>query len=482
MPPLQSKVEDVRAEAVPIFLGLLALTATGAVVLGTRYGTIGFAAVFLAVAFGLFLLWRVETLPAITILYMSLLPLESKADVFSLPYFYYTPLSPVLMMAMLAVLFLERNAALPRTHPEAPRKDLLGTWILLLIAWLTFETLRGFALHHQMRFIRSELFNLAFLLAYYFWRTLFRWRGQFEGWMKYIAVVSGLVAIIYMYFVSITFTNVLDFIFFRIITRQTNLLIIAVPVVGALYYSSPHRASRWGWGLLALLLLVETFISQQRGLWLVVAGELFLLVSLYSFRDGWNRVGLRRWAIWVLIPIVLIVVILLGALTLLHIDFPTLFSRWKNIGTKLDASAMMRYFDIRDGLWYFKQSPLIGAGVGATMFISFNHAHFYFFDNSYIMMLFKGGLPMLLLYLVIYGIGLYRAHYVFRYGGTFRLRMFGLAALVAITGILVLSTMYTAILYYRFNFIYMMMFALVTVLKESHCELPGKQPHEPQYA
>lgn len=119
--------------------------------------------------------------------------------------------------------------------------------------------------------------------------------------------------------------------------------------------------------------------SQSRtGLAILVMGTVLLV--LFSI----SRQGVKRW-----IPRLLIIAVVL-VVVLINIDFSPVLGRWTTlVGREKDASTVIRYSLVSEGLSRFVESPLWGFGIDASSSISRYHSYFH---NNYVELLATTGI------------------------------------------------------------------------------------------
>ena len=186
------------------------------------------------------------------------------------------------------------------------------------------------------------------------------------------------------------------------------------------------------------------------------------MATLYNFRNGFTRKAFSRLFTILLVIGIVVVLLFFVIQNLFQIDLSFLFTRWEDFGTLKDSSTMIRVFDIRRIAGNIENSPLIGYGMGALVFTDTMARYFAFMDNSYLMLLFKGGIPYLMISLLIYFTGISRAWIVYRKSPDVDDKMIGAALLSILTAVLINGFASTILVYYRYIIISMLIVATAT--------------------
>jgi hypothetical protein len=448
-----------------LFLCLIALL----IFAWAKRDIIGLSACVLGLALIVKYLWLPETIPALYFAYLALLPIRYTGEDFDIFPFYYSSNSiPIAIAAMGTILLLARLKPYGRLPENRNLPDKLSTIIILLIVWYIFLIFKGLALGNNGLFIFRDSCFVSIFITYFFWRYLFRLKGNINSWLLYILFLSFCVAYLYFYLVSISFTDIVTFVLVRAVTRHGQITIVAIPLIMSYFFIYKRPWQRTIALITMASLLVQVFFTQQRLLWVLLVADVFIFFTLYIHRDGFSTKNFLRWLFTILTALLIIILLILGASIMLEIDLGSLLARW-DLGSTItsDSSLRMRVFDGRRAWSLSEDVWLWGNGSGATFRSVPRGTLSQFFDQSYILPFFTGGLPFVILLTLVYIVGVYRSLWLLLNSKSETVRMLSIAFISIFSSLLLAGIIDTTLVFYRHVFIWMMILAATSVLKEN---------------
>ncbi len=452
----------------PFILLWIPLLSLLALLVFIRTNVSGMLAVFAGFFFLVTLAWRTETYIVCLVSYLAFFPVARYAEYFGFfPVFYYSKVGAVFLFAIAATLLINRGLSPERTQVVEERSDVVGNVLILMFLWMIFEVFHGISRSNPGNFIASEIFGTLPFLGYFIWRSMFRWKGRIEAWFRFLLIVGVVVAFEYFLMVALSWQDIFTFVIQRAITRQGQLIHILIPMAAAFALTTKRRSHRVFYGAAVIIFLIQLFFTQQRALWIANAVGIFVFFTLYAFKDGFKKRGIIVWLTGIGIVSLLFFLVILTARYYFEVDLDVLFKRWRKVSKLItDGSLRMRILDVRNAWEYIKMSPLLGYGMGATIFVIPVGAHFNFLDNSFVITLLKGGVPFFALFISFYCLGLYRAWIVFRKSSDRKIQAFAIVIFSSLVAVMVSGLASINLIYYRFVFIWTMLIAGAVVLYE----------------
>lgn len=449
-------------------LFLLALGIVGIAALGyLQIGTNAIIAVAGGVLFVYFAAWRAETFPLLFLLYLSLFPIGIYAEQFGVfPVPFHPKSIPLFMGLSFIILFLNKDLD-PRQLVEVKHpKDNVGRIVALFLIWATATILFGIAQGQREFAILSEVQMYLLFLSFFLWRAIFRWKGQVEEWLIAFSFIGVLTALEYIFLVAYVFQDIITFVLFRNVTRQSQVIIGALPIVLSLFLIYRNKWTRIGAAFAILLFIVQVFLTQQRIIWLAFVLMTYIYITLFMFRNGFKSSSFMRWLLISLLLLGLLLGLLVLAAWVFNTDIDVLLSRWDQVQNLTDESFMMRVYDSRHLIELVGNNWLTGLGGGIELQVIPSATFFYFIDVSYLTAYLKGGIPFALLLVLIYLGGIYRAFQVYRRAPGTSSQYYAMAIITALSGQMMAGITTVSMIYYRFIFIWMMLVAAAVVLYE----------------
>jgi len=465
---LRDYIQHKGGERLGPFVVLQLLTLAVLCALGYwRFSTMGIFLVLGGLAFAFFAAWRYETYVLLFLAYLGFLPNAGYADQFEILPVFFQGGSTLPAMALIYTMFLLQRNMGEHTHPcIQPRTDHVGTIIILFLTLVAIQTFRGFANGHPVNFMRLELFYLLLYSAYFFWRANFRWKANMTRWVAIVGILGAFVSLEYILLVIVSFQDIVSFVLYRFVTQQGQLTAAAFPILATLFFVS-RKSSQKAAALVGMLLVgIQILLSQQRTLWGVLAFEVLLYFTLYMFRNGFHARVWLRWFLIIVGAIAFFISMLFLGSFIFGVDLTFLLSRWQDVQSLTDRSFLMRVYDAKRAMGLVGNRWLTGLGIGAYLRVIPTSQLYYYFDISYLVAYFKGGIPLVILLVSIYLAGLLRSFQVFRRAPRNTTRLYGAAIFTILVGQMLSGLTTVSMLYYRFIFVWVLLIAAAVVLYE----------------
>ncbi len=441
-----------------------------AIIRGKTYALLGSAMVVATVGF----VWRPWVFPALYLAYICLFPSRHGGDEQNFyPVHYIAQTSLIFLTGMAVVLQANRGVEFLRERGKDLYRqtrnfaDPAGFFMTLLVGWFMIMILYGLSVGNDPKMILFEVSHVFVVFGYFVWRALFRRYGSIENWFFYFISISFITGLIFLFYIASNWQGIISFVVYRILSRQGNIILVAIPVIMSFLLISKSWKARVMWGFALFLSFIQMFMAQARSLWLAVFLLSSIYFSLYSFRNGFTWKGWRTFLSGLLLVLLLLTILLLAVMNIFDADMSILFRRWEDFGTLNDNSTMMRVFDVRHTYALVKQSPIFGYGMGAEMYSVPNAGYSLYIDNSFMHALYKGGFPYLIILMGVYLSGLYRSFQIYRQMDDPELSIFGTAFISTLLTLLFIGNVHTGLTVYRFGFLWMMVIAAAQVMYEN---------------
>jgi len=158
--------------------------------------------------------------------------------------------------------------------------------------------------------------------------------------------------------------------------------------------------------------------------------------------------------------------VLLSASLIMGTDMDTLLTRWDDVQSLQDDSFQIRVFDLKTAISNVGNNWIAGKGGGKLNNWIHSGWNFYYFDISYGVAYYKGGIPLLLLILLVYITSFRKSYKLYRSNAELKYRLLGITFVSTLGGLFFVSWFNCGLLFYRFIMVWMMITAMSTVLLE----------------
>ncbi|GMR25129.1 MAG: hypothetical protein BMS9Abin39_0407 [Ignavibacteria bacterium] len=331
--------------------------------------------------------------------------------------------------------------------------------LIVLTVYAVFSMIVGIQNNNPRGFIINEIYHF----FYYSFSIVIFYLIKERKYYKYIfisiTVIAGLIAAEYLVIYKLSGWS-------RVVTFQSGIFIIALSIVFAyLILKKPNFIKKSLIIGTFIFIFVGLILTLTRSLW--VSGFVALLSIGALYLHLWK--GISKIKISALIIIVLLPVFILG-----------MRSDSKNI--QRSASNEIKYrteslanptgdqsFLMRIELGYyiiikFLESPIIGKGLGDTIkykILSTSNLAVNYPDNSWLFVLWKGGIIGLLLFLWLYFRLFTQTYYILKNTQNIEVKIMTLAILGALAGLMVYSLFTAVLIKYKINIILAIIIAYV---------------------
>lgn len=345
------------------------------------------------------------------------------------------------------------------------RRSSLDVPLALFLILGVASAVIGFLKGHRSFFIVYELFFLSLYLTYW---ILVHGAGD-ERFIRVLFVVLAVATVIasmeYLY-VALTSRRLLVLTTGRIVTRQATMAIVAVPyLVTGLFFPLTKRqriASLTAIGLTLPLLL----LSQQRAMWISLAVSLLFVWTVLWKR---RKVSFRHCLVGLILVAIACAaagrtVALLQGVTGLEIG-QILKQRFMTFWTvSRDPAMLYRIQDYASVVRRIRTHPFVGCGLGDEVFQPSTKMSTPFVDNSFLIVLWKTGVPGLCAYLWLVVSFFRRGFYVIRKATDERTLVLAISTVASFLGVLCVGLSAATLLGYRFIIVWASLLAAIDIL------------------
>ena len=336
----------------------------------------------------------IQSIPTM-LLIINFLPLVYLNNIFHYSFGYEVFFSAPLILLVLLAIF----KYISRLNNLSFSLGYIGKPIFILVIYFTIVGAVDVYNGQSLLWIVQQLFHfylyLLFIPIYY----LVKDRKHFQLMFYFLLVISIVISLEYLIINKLLSS-------YRFVTFQSGFL----PLVSGILFSYLLFRKRFIKRIIVLSLLVVvivgTFVTLTRTLWLVTA--LNLLMTLILFLKVENKLNLSK--------LVMILLMLLFPLLMIsdinninsqeRSDINSLQYRTQSVTNPLeDASFLMRIEFSYYAIQKFLDNPIFGKGLGDYLkykIVFLSNLPNYYLDNSWFYFLWKGGIVGFLLFLWVY--------------------------------------------------------------------------------
>jgi len=429
----------------------------------------GLAILLTVVPFFLIFGLNINSYLIIFISFVATIPAKYHGETYDIYPFYFLTYYCIPFVIIISFLYLI-NSSLKRNnnHLTKSKFDIAGLFIAIYIFLTLFSALRGMFLGNDGNYIYMHTICLTLFIAYFVIRNHLRDNKQFNLWIDFLFVLGFIVSIEYIYITIHNFSDIINFVLMRAVTQHGQLTIATIPITVSYFLFVKSKRKRSFIALVLFLQLIQIFLSQQRILWVAVAVEAGIFVTFYIFRNGFKLKSLITWFLIVLLFASMFFFIIFAATIYLDTDLDFLLKRWDNVKNLTDGSFMMRVYDIRHALDLSKNDWFWGLGMGATIRSIPRGTLSPFFDQSYFLPYFYGGIFLVMSIVCFYLAGIWRSFQIFTKCKNERIRMTGLAILTALAGQMISGMTDVTMIHLPHVIIWVLLIAIAVVMYEKY--------------
>jgi O-antigen ligase len=343
---------------------------------------------------------------------------------------------------------------------DLPRNAKMSIWVALGLL-VVFLTLRGLAKDSRPGDVRAELLAIAYYGVYVFALDCIRSRAHVRAVLATIVLGSMVVCVEYLIMATVSGGSGSVG---RVISQQANMTLASGSILCAIFVTGFVRG--W-WPALGFIPLVITILlSGQRSLILALPAGLGIvtLLSLRSRLARPLRVGALAAAALLAVGVAWFSVSSLRMGQDSATVGESLSKRASPGESTSSASLVIRAISFVH-VWNHRivQEPLVGWGIGNSAQIPIlrgNSFRTIRVDNSYVTLLWKGGVITLALFLALYGAFIVAGWRLTRHRDP-EARVVAMAIVGTLAGVLVASLASSMITHYRFSAIWATLMAIL---------------------
>lgn len=435
------------------------------------------AGLFLVVGslFALLLSWRLETVALLQFVYITLIPIPYVGQNFPVIPFYFNYFSNFpAVIAMMGVLIIHKLHH--RVSGPLIRRDMTGLFVGLFLAMTVFEMIRGFAQNYRFDFMLNLTAYIVLYFIYFFFRDYFVMKNNHYSWLKYMTLYGLVVSLFYFFLVYTVFTDIFSFVIYREITHHSYYALASVPLGLGYFALGKTTRQKVLWFLLVSVFMVQVILGQQRAVWLAIVVVGFTFITLYFFKDSVSLGRIIKYFLVLLSFSALMFLLLITVSSLLKVDLSVLFTRWQGLKQLKDPSIAMRIYDSKRAIALVGDNWLTGMGMGAVVRSSPRGMQSFFFDQSYMLTYFIGGIPYVGLLALIYLSALWNTLVVIYRSKDRRRKILSIAIASSFVGQLVAAMTDLTIYMFGFMFVWIILLSVSTILRvETEEEISGER-------
>lgn len=315
-----------------------------------------------------------------------------------------------------------------------------NTIFYVFLIYFTFSFVRGVFSSNNIFHVFYEYYNfLYFVLPIVFIRA-FNQSRYYDYFVRILIFLSVILALEYI------FGNLFLGTSKRFTSFHAGFFPIPIAIVFSRFLDGNWKTKIFNI-ILLLILILGTFLTQTRSLWGAVIISIIFTSGYYFYSRKWYK-------FLVFFSTVAIIYLLMQSeATTSQINTP----KETNIETRTEAlsnptgdvSLLMR-FEIGYYIYLrFLENPLAGDGLGATMVYQlFSKTRINYPDNSFLYVMWKGGILGLIIYLGIFILTIKKAHFLIKATDSLYKKQFMIGIVAGIVGMLFFSLFASTLIKY----------------------------------
>jgi hypothetical protein len=334
--------------------------------------------------------------------------------------------------------------------------------LFLGVVWLA--ALSGVVRGHSGLSVLNEVFLLSFYAT--FWIVLNMSDPERITRMLFPVLTVLMVIVLAEYFyVALREPHLIAMKGGRIITRQANMAVVVFPYLATLFWFAPSLKKKIGYLVALSIPLTVAALQGQRALWIaMLVGGVY--VAAYVFVK--KRHLFFKNALFGVVGVVLLLVVIvnyeLGFFQkLAGVEMKEVvgarFQTFERVG--VDPSLLIRVADLNAVFGEIKKNPILGAGLGATVFRRIGRVDISYLDNSFVYLFWKTGVIGLGCFLWFIAVVLRKCFHILSRSKDDEVVATTLSITAGLFGLLILSMFSVTLVAYRFTLIWATMVAVV---------------------
>ena len=360
---------------------------------------------------------------------------------------------PLIILTLIAVLhyFSKSNIFLIKlTYLQKP--------ILFLVLYFSIIAIVGFLGNNDILRISIQLFHFLLYLLIFPIYYLFYKREYYHTTLAVLLIISVLIAFEYILFNQVLLN-------FRFVTFQSGFLPIVSGIIFAYIILSKNLVYKIVATILLFIVIAGTFVTLTRTLWVTTILVLFFTWIFYLISK--KNLSIKKIVFYLIIlTLPLYLVRDMGGVTRQQVSSgESVQYRTQSVANPLeDSSFLMRVEFSYYALQRFVENPVLGNGLHDYItykIFSMDSSPNYYMDNSWLYILWKGGIIGFLLFLWLYVRFFKTTYFVFNNSKDFKTKYICLGILGGFLGISLLAFLSPLLIKYKTNALITFIFAYV---------------------
>jgi hypothetical protein len=342
--------------------------------------------------------------------------------------------------------------------------------VLVYLVVMFLGAFNGFFRGYDRMLVLYDFVSVPFFFGYFIflYSPMKEKIGMFYDFLLSFAVFVGFQ---FIYAVTKFQTG---FFLTRIVSEHIHIALFAAPYATATLIFSTSRARKIISAIALPILITGVILCQQRSLYATTGLTMILLFGLYAYRRrAYIKTHIRQFVRYTFLALALIIAIFLIAQSLSGGKFLTTISSrlfiFLNIGElNRDISWQIRWNEIDDALHGLGHFWLFGKGFGASFITRFRYMLTLTVDQSYVYLIWKTGIIGLFTFLYLYFVFLKRGITTLLKRISDQDRIFLLAALLNIGGMMIVALANVSLPHYRLMFVWAGLFAATEAIARKY--------------
>lgn len=360
---------------------------------------------------------------------------------------------PLVIITLLAVYhYVNRSSSLfvKLTYLQKP--------IFLLVLYFSIIAIVGLLGNNDTLWILIQLFHFLLYLLIFPIYYLFYKREYYITTLVLLLIISILIAVEYILFNQVLLN-------FRFVTFQSGFLPIVSGVIFAYIILTNNLVYKIVAAIFLCIIILGTFITLTRTLWVTTVLVIFFTWIFYL--KSKDKLSVKKIIFYLLIlTLPLYIVKDIGGVSNQKVaSTESVQYRTRSVANPLeDSSFLMRVEFSYYAIQKFLENPIFGSGLHDYLkykIFSYENSANYYMDNSWLYILWKGGIIGLLLFLWLYIRFFKTTYFVFNNSKDFKTKFICLGIMGGFLGISVLAFLSPLLIKYKTNALIAFIFAYV---------------------
>lgn len=360
------------------------------------------------------------------------------------------PLLLILFLAISHFFLYSKNFSIKITYLQKP--------ILFFVIYFFISGIIDFFDQKDSFWLTVQLFHISLYLLIFPFYYLLSNRKDYYNILLVLFIIAVVISLEYIYY-NLFIVN------FRFVTFQSGFLPIVSAILFAYFLFAKKMIKRLGAIFLLSVIVLGTFMTLTRTLWIVTA--IVILATFIVYYISQNIISVKR-SVVILFLIILPLFIFGDQVILNNKQIKPAESveyRTKSVANPLeDISFLMRVEVSTYAYNKFLESPIFGKGLGdfvKYIFTVSSNERLFYIDNSWFYFLWKGGIIGLIIYLWLIIRFFKSTYFILRNSDNFQNKFLFLGLIGGFVGILTLGFLSPLLIKYKTNVLIVFLFAYV---------------------